>query len=484
MEGGRAGGPVRDPAAGRREPGLTLGPRDDGRILGPGPDGPGSDGPGPGERIEASGPGERLAASGLDGRAIPHRHRRPATPRADGRAPGLPRHQPGWTVGVCRDPRAFALLREEWDGLRSRCSSATPFQSHSWLDSWWLSYGGRAGLRIVLVRRQGRLMAAAPLMRVHRPLPLLVWLGGTISDYGDVLADDEYRGPAVAALALGIRRAARGAVVDLREVRPGAAAELLYEAWHGPRRRRADSVCLELPASPMEELVKRLPASRAQRVRAKLRKIDALRIEGRPVTADQVPGAVDRLLRLHALQWRGRGVTVEHLRPRFAQHLVRATRRMVRDGDAALTEYRLDGEVVAASIALFSTGLTGGYLFGAHPGLRERKVDVTAILLRHEADLAAGTGGRVLSLLRGQEPYKDHWRPRRVTNQRLLLAPAHLGAALRFHAAWAGWRERAARAVATRLPAARAWRDRLKDWRAAARPESGRAALSAPRTDS
>ncbi|MGW1974895.1 GNAT family N-acetyltransferase [Streptomyces sp. NPDC001889] len=380
-----------------------------------------------------------------------------------GRAPA------GVTVTLCRDPRAFARLRPEWDDLRRRCSTATPFQSHAWLDSWWLSYGTDGRLRTLLVRLDGRLIGAAPLMLVHRPMPLLVLLGGTVSDYGDILLDDDHRGRAVAALERGLWRAARRTVVDLREVRPGAAAELLYESWRGGRRRLADSVCLELPAAPMDGLVQRLPAHRAQRVRAKLRRIDSLKIEDRTVTGQEVPEAMAHLLRLHELQWRGRGVTVEHLRPRFAEHLARATRRMVRDGEADLTEYRHDGEVVAASVALFSGALAGGYLYGADPGLRERRIDVATMLLRHDADAAASAGRRVLSMLRGDEPYKRHWRPEPVTNQRLLMAPPALAPLLRLHAARVTWRARAAGAVHTRFPAAQEWRARLNDWRAARR---------------
>lgn len=73
----------------------------------------------------------------------------------------------------------------------------------------------------MLVRDGAELAAAAPLMRVDRPVPSLVPLGGSISDYGDVLLDEE-RGPeAVAALADGLSAAARTALIDLREVRPG-----------------------------------------------------------------------------------------------------------------------------------------------------------------------------------------------------------------------------------------------------------------------
>ncbi|MGW6461833.1 GNAT family N-acetyltransferase, partial [Streptomyces sp. NPDC055078] len=359
----------------------------------------------------------------------------------------------GLTATLCRDQREFAGLRQEWDDLHRRCSGATPFQSHAWLDSWWLSYGTGGRLRIVTVRRDGRLIAAAPLMLVHRPLPLLVLLGGTISDYGDILVDD-HADSAITALERGLRRAARHRVIDLREVRPGAAAERLYESWTGAKRWLPDSVCLELPAEPMDELIKRLPAGRAQRVRAKLRKADALKIEDRAVTEHEVPDAIGHLLRLHELQWRGRGITVEHLRPRFAEHLVRATRRMLRDGNASLTEYCRDGEVVAASVSLLSGQLSGGYLYGAHPGLREQKVDIATILLRHDMDHAARTGRRVVSLLRGAESYKNHWRPTAVTSRRLLMAPHALEPALRLHAARAALRDRAAGAVQTRFPAA------------------------------
>ncbi|MFF3287964.1 GNAT family N-acetyltransferase [Streptomyces sp. NPDC003023] len=374
----------------------------------------------------------------------------------------------GISVTLCRDQDAFARLGPEWDRLHGDCVTATPFQSHAWLHSWWLSYGTRGRLRVLLVRRDGRLIGAAPLMLTHGPMPLLVPLGAGISDHCDVLVDGGHARAATGALEHGLDRAARHAVVDLREVRPGAAAERLYETWKGARARLTDSVCMELPAAPIEELVKRMAGSRAQRVRAKLRKIDALEIEAHTVPEPEVAEAVAHLLRLHELQWRGRGVNVEHLRPRFAAHLVRATRAMTRRDEARLTEYRMDGAVVAAGLTLRSGSMAGGYLYGADPGLRDRKVDVAAMLLRHDAQQAAEGGLGVLSLLRGSEPYKNHWRPETVTNQRLLLARSALEPLLRLHEARVRLRDRAAGAVRERLPAAREWRDRLNSRRATA----------------
>jgi hypothetical protein len=372
------------------------------------------------------------------------------------------------SVTLCRDPDRFAALAQEWEGLHRRCRTATPFQTHAWLHSWWLSYGSPARLRLLLVHRDGRLVGAAPLMLTYRPLPVLVFLGGTISDFLDVLVEDSCADAAAAALATGLHRAARSAVVDLREVRPGAAAERLVGSWPGPERRLADSVCLELPGVPVDELVRRLPGPAARRTRGKLRKLDAIGIEHRRVPEHEVPEAVATMLRLHGLQWQGRGVTPEHLTPRFAEHLARAVRRMAGTGDALVTEYRRGDQVLAIDVTLLTPELSGGYLYGAHPDLRAAKADITTMLVRHDAAHATETGRSVISMLRGNEAYKRHWRPVTVTNQRFLLARQELAPALRLHAAQVAGRARLAEAARTRLPALLALRARLNNWRAGA----------------
>jgi hypothetical protein len=371
-------------------------------------------------------------------------------------------HRPatGLSVTVCRDPEEFAALEKEWDELYRHCPSATPFQTHAWQHSWWLSYGRPGRLRLVLVRRDGRLVGVAPLMRTRQPLPALVPLGGEITDYFDVLLEHGQATTAARAMAAGLRRAARGAVVDLREVRPGAAAETLAAAWDGPVRRTADSLCLELPGVPMEDLLARMPASGASRSRAKMRKLDALGIEQRTVHESDVAEGIATLLRLHERQWRGRGVTTEHMRPRFAEHLTRAATRMVRTGDAQVTEYRLRGETVAANITLLSAAMSGGYLYGADPALRA-KADITTMLLRHEAGQAARDGRAVLSMLRGCEPHKRHWRPEEVVNGRLLLARREAAWLLALYTARIAGRERLSKVVHDRAPALLELRSRM-----------------------
>ncbi|MGQ5638200.1 MULTISPECIES: GNAT family N-acetyltransferase [unclassified Streptomyces] len=341
------------------------------------------------------------------------------------------------TAELVTDEAEFAALAPAWERLYGRCAAATPFQSHAWLHSWWLTYGRPGRLRVLLVRSGGDLVAAAPLMLVHRPLPALVPLGGAISDYADVLLDDADAGPAADALTEALADAARTALIDFREVRPGGAAERVYERWRGPRRAVAGSLCLELPAVPLDDLVARLPSAKAQqRVRAKLRKLASLGVTRRTVGAEEADAALGRLLELHRLQWQDRKVTAEHLQPRFREHLVRAVGPMIRAGSAAVTEFLIDGEVVAVDLTLLSPALAGGYLYGAHPSLRERKADVAVMLLDACAERARGRG--TLSLLRGDEPYKRHWRPEPVVNRRLLMArgsTAPLLTAARYEAA-------------------------------------------------
>ncbi|MGW0785309.1 GNAT family N-acetyltransferase [Streptomyces sp. NPDC002913] len=375
------------------------------------------------------------------------------------------------TATLCRDLAEFTALAAEWDALHRRCPTATPFQSHAWLHSWWLSYGTQGRLRLVLARRGGRLIGAVPLMLAHRPMPLLVPLGGAISDYSDILVDAEDTEGAVTALERGLHRAAAHTVVDLREVRPGASAQLLADAWSGARSSLTDSTCMELPGEPIEVLIGRMSGSRGQRVRAKLRRIDSLGIECREASVHRVPGAIGNLLRLHELQWLGRGVNEEHLRPRFCAHLVRSTRRMVRDGEASVREFVLDGQVVAADLSLRSAQLTGGYLYGVDPGLR-KKVDVSSMLMRELAREAGGLERGVLSLLRGSEQYKNNWSPVPVVNQRLLLARSGLAPSLRLREAQILARDRAAEAVKSRFPAARDWRGVLSEL-----PSAGRALI-------
>jgi CelD/BcsL family acetyltransferase involved in cellulose biosynthesis len=60
---------------------------------------------------------------------------------------------------------SFIDLRQEWEVLIDEAQIPHPFLSHVWLRSWWESFGTESGeLRIIVIREDGHLVAAAPLV--------------------------------------------------------------------------------------------------------------------------------------------------------------------------------------------------------------------------------------------------------------------------------------------------------------------------------
>ena len=328
-----------------------------------------------------------------------------------------------WSVEVRRCDTALVGLAAEWDDLFARCATATPFQAYAWLESWWRSYGRPGRLRLILVRHRGRLVAAAPLqLRRRGGCPVLTPLGGAFSDFTDVLVDDDAVEPALRRLVAALLREPGWQAVDFPETRPGAVAgTALPAAWPGRRWQTPASLCLELPAMPMEDFVAALPAHSRKTVRRRLNQLRKAAPDVREVPAGEMDRAIGELLRLHALQWRGRGLNPEHVSPGFAGHLTRAVAGMAGSGQAALLEYRFDGELLASSLVLIGRDLVGGYLYGADPALRER-VDVTTMLLADTLPLADRRGRATMSMLRGGEEHKRRWRPRESRNVRVVLA--------------------------------------------------------------
>jgi CelD/BcsL family acetyltransferase involved in cellulose biosynthesis len=360
---------------------------------------------------------------------------------------------------IVREQAAFDALAEDWAALHAASPTATAFQSHAWLAAWARGYCRPGRLRVVLVRAGGRLVAAAPLHLVRRgPWPVLAPLGGALSDFTDVLVAAEVP-TALDALVRALVDEPGWRLVDLPEVRPGAAAGELAHRWPARVDRLEASVCLELPALPLPELLATMPAKAGRRVRNHMRKIDAVGVDVETARPEAVPDAVTDLLRLHEEQWRGRGVTPEHLRPRFAAFLREALPRMVADRQALVVRYRTDGRLVASELVMAGSGLMGSYIAGVDPQLRSR-MDVAGMLVRANLGFAVAAGVPTFSFLRGDEPYKSQWHPERVRNVRLLLGrpglpgAAGLPALLRFRAA-------SVRAARQRAPWLRTVRDRL-----------------------
>ncbi|MCP2335165.1 GNAT family N-acetyltransferase [Actinomadura rupiterrae] len=357
-----------------------------------------------------------------------------------------------WHVQIHHDDTAWDALHADWNELYER-SGATPFQSLDWNIAWWRHYGRPGRLRLVTVRRDGRLVALAPLTLCrqygHR---VLMPLAAAQSDHTDVLIDREHAAIAADRLAGALLAEPGWSVLDFPEVMPNGAVGLLAERWTRLRRREPSSVCLQLPACAPGEFAARFPRRTAGKVRARLRKIEALGLEIRQVAATESERAIGEMLHLHERQWQGRGINTEHLQPRFAAMLADAAASMIPSGRAVLTEYRRDDRVVASDLVVVGADWVGAYLYGAEPDLRNA-MDVSLMLLSNDLRLASGLGRQSLSLLRGQEDYKLKWQPTLVQNERVVLCRSALAAS---YLACVTGRGRLARLVHS----ARSWRAR------------------------
>jgi CelD/BcsL family acetyltransferase involved in cellulose biosynthesis len=328
-----------------------------------------------------------------------------------------------WSTTTIRNSDEFSAIAREWHDLHASCDNASPFQSHDWLASWWRAYGKSGRLFVVIVRRNGRLVFAAPLMSIRRlGYPVLVPVGGDLSDFTDFLIDRGHN-QAVAAYAHALVAAAGGRPIDLFEVPPNAAACTIADAWPNRVWRGTGTTCFELPGRPIDHLVTALRGHASKRLRHNLRKIDQQDIRVTSPRSQDAERAIATLLRLHEMQWRGRGINPEHLRTRFAAHLTACIPPMIERGEAHLFAYERAHETLAVALLVIGKRLVGAYLSGIDPRLRD--IDATALMLRENLALTARLDRPAYSMLRGTEPYKRQLAPRAVPNSRLLLSGTH-----------------------------------------------------------
>ena len=72
------------------------------------------------------------------------------------------------TYDEISDVAAFDAIRDEWTRLLEAVGTRALYARHDWLRAWWDGFGRTGDLRVGLVRREGRLVGAAPMMCSRR----------------------------------------------------------------------------------------------------------------------------------------------------------------------------------------------------------------------------------------------------------------------------------------------------------------------------
>jgi CelD/BcsL family acetyltransferase involved in cellulose biosynthesis len=363
-------------------------------------------------------------------------------------------------VEIIGDDARFAALREEWDELlaRSETPSETPsvFLTWEWLHAWWRHLRGGRRLHLVAVRRDGELVALAPLAvrtalgGLFRRLELL-GTGVVGSDYLDVVVRPDAADTVPAVLAGHL--AGMRTTLDLRQLAAQASrAEAVAEslAGRGWRLTRRDTdVCpfLRLEGHTWDGFLATLGPEHRQNVRRRLRKLEQRGAVLQQVrTEDERRAALSALFRLHHLRWSGRGGSQAFDSPAVLAFHDEATRLLLERGWLRLYVLSLDGEPAAALYGVMYRGVFSFYQSGFDPrhALSGVGLATLALVIRR----AIEEGAREFDLLHGSEPYKFLWTRDVRSLARLEADPP-------------GWTARAARGLAEASLAARQGARRL-----------------------
>ena len=323
-------------------------------------------------------------------------------------------------------------LAADWD----RLARDVPFCGWAWLSSWWRHYGRnhqdpRPGRRLFVlgVFDSGkRLVGLAPwyLDRSLAKGRVVRFLGSgeVSSDYLSLLSEPSKEDAVAEAVARWLT-GPKGSPdhpdaggwdlieldgVDATDAALGRLVEHLDNRGAEVHRRTALSCWrIELPES-WEQFLATLSKDHRKKLRRTEREMIAT---GRVVlntvgNIDELPGAMETLIDLHQRRRQAIGEPGCFASSRFEGFHREVTGRLLRRGQLRLHQIVLDSRPIAAEYHLNGGDLVYAYQSGIEPEAAQLSPGRLAHLLTLRR--AIDEGYRGFDFLRGDEPYKAHWR--------------------------------------------------------------------------
>lgn len=332
---------------------------------------------------------------------------------------------------IC-DVDQWQALAAEWEKL----SPCRPLLSPAWLLPWWRHYGQRKAARELFVLavhdHQGQLVGLAPwyLERARYRGATIRFLGSgeVCSDDMTILCRPGDRQAVCRAIAdwmlcddpearTAASRCERWNLLDLSgiDAEDPTVACFLAACRHRSAivHRRVSHNCwtIELPDS-WPKYLGRLSKSHRKRIRRLERRyFDSGRV--RPWEAVDRP-TLERgfaiLTQLHAKRWRAQGEPGVFASPRFAAFHSDVARAMLDRGQLRLGWLELDGQPIAAEYQVASRDTIYAYQSGMDPAQAEHQPGNLSMIATIRRAIERGVAN--IDLMRGDEPYKAHWRAR------------------------------------------------------------------------
>jgi CelD/BcsL family acetyltransferase involved in cellulose biosynthesis len=307
----------------------------------------------------------------------------------------------------------FDELESEWDALVRASPRPSPFLLHAWLTAWWRHFGEGAELAVSVARRDGRMVAALPLLvRSHLGLRAAKFLGGRQSALADLLlapGEDAAIGRAMAA-----RVTEQADLVDLYGLPTrshlaealGSSLELI---------ERVEAPVLDL--TPGWEAVYEAKTNSKKRNLHRRRRRQLSELGRLEVTVardlEDLGPALEDAFRLHELRWEGRPDGSGFATPvgrRFHREVLEA---LVKLDVPRIVLLRLDGRAIAFHYYLAFEDCMYVHRLAFDPAFSRFSPGLVNTLDTIEA--AAAEGLTRVEFLGGAERYKielaDHTEP-------------------------------------------------------------------------
>jgi CelD/BcsL family acetyltransferase involved in cellulose biosynthesis len=351
----------------------------------------------------------------------------------------------------------LAPYRDEWDRLAGDCT----FRTWTWLSTWWRHYGGDGTSATAAERRQNRQLWVLLAFDCHEDLVgvLPCYLvrsltqgavlrplgdGEVCSDHLGLLVDDQYSDSVPKAVAAHLAGDAAWDLLDFPAIDETDAATAALFAALGEAdcgvAQYADnpSWAIDLPANWEEFLALQSKSHRKQLRQAERRVLDSGRAAWHAVDdISDFDAAWEVLVDLHQRRRQSLGEPGCFASPAWAAFHREVAPLLLAAGRLRLSWLELDGQPAAAEYHLAGTRTTFAYQGGVDPTRLDEEPGRLSNIRTIQRAMAEGHAR--FDFLRGDEPYKAHWRAvARPTWRRQAAAPRVLSKLRR--QTWAGAR--------------------------------------------
>ena len=331
-------------------------------------------------------------------------------------------------ICVLRSVNEIRKVSQEWRELFNTCG-ATAFQNPDWLLPWIEVFSPETIL-FIQVRHWNQLIGLVPLLIYRRNQEqVLAFMGGGISDYLDALIAPGWEQKTLAGIFCAVLQMREDwTVLDLTDL-PVGSPLLRSPSFQEAVREHDSCSVLYLPTSKDEllHLFSKRQRANLRSARSRLQRAGGGQIE--IATEQNLSESLDDLFRLHTTRWCGRGHSGVLADERVRCFHLACAPQLLKAGILHLARLRLENRTLAVIYSLFFDRRACCYLQGFDPEFASLSSG-TQLMYSVMCD-ALDRGMREFDFLRGEEAYKQHWRPQRRPTYRIQITRRNLAALLR-----------------------------------------------------